>query len=146
MTGPLQRSAIGVSTTEVYESEEISTIEETHEELERVGRILASDDPDPLFTTSTMEVPRFHPNGSVTTVNETIGTFPFEFDGENIRASETLELTYSTDLYRTTLQHWATDVPFADRWRSLQDERFPYAGSLSTVSTSFLMACDDAPL
>ncbi|WP_424016322.1 Ig-like domain-containing protein (plasmid) [Halorientalis pallida] len=86
-------------------------------------RILASDDSDPFYNTSTMEVPRFHPNGSVTIVNETIGTFPFEFDGENLRASEALELAYSTDLYRTTLQHRASDVPYADRWRSLQDYR-----------------------
>ena len=82
-------------------------------------RILASEDADPFYNTTTIQVPEYQPDGSVTIVNETVGTYPFKLDARNLRPTETLQTAYGTDVYFTSLQDQAGTIPYQDTWEPL---------------------------
>lgn len=89
-------------------------------------RILASNDPDPGFTTTTIEVPKYEGDGSVTVVNKTVGTFPVrlvsrELQG-NFWSTKALEAAYMTDAYYTKLEGYQK-IPYKDTWPSLASFR-----------------------
>lgn len=85
-------------------------------------RILASNDPDPYYNTSTIEVPKYEGEGGVTVTNKTVGTLPVrlrsaEFAG-NLWPTQTLTAAYMTDAYYTQLDGQPM-VAYRDKWGSL---------------------------
>lgn len=90
-------------------------------------RILASNDKDPYYNTSTIQVPKYHPNGSVTVRNKTVGSLPFRLQGGksqgNLWPTQTLETAVMTDGYVTRLQGLPPIVPYRDEWTSLAQVR-----------------------
>lgn len=90
-------------------------------------RILASNDEDPYYNTSTIQVPKYHANGSVTVVNETVGTLPFRLQAGksqgNLWPTQTLETAAMTDGYVTQLEGFPPIVPYRDEWTSLAQLR-----------------------
>lgn len=90
-------------------------------------RIVASNDPDPYYNTTTIQVPKYQGNGSVTVVNKTVGTLPFRLqegksDG-NLWPTQTLETAYMTDAYFTALRGDSYQIPYQDKWPSLASYR-----------------------
>lgn len=90
-------------------------------------RILASNDADPYYNTTTIQVPDYADNGSVTVVNKTVGTLPFRLQGVktkgNLWPTQTLETALMTDAYFTGLRGGIKRVPHRDSWRSLKHYR-----------------------
>ncbi|MUV88495.1 hypothetical protein GJ629_00190 [Halapricum sp. CBA1109] len=84
-------------------------------------RILASEDEDPLFNTSTLRVPVFHDDGSLTYENETFGIFPVQLDPRSLRPSDALLVAYETDVYQTSLYDKSGTIPHRDTWVPLDE-------------------------
>lgn len=96
--------------------EPVPGVDRTYDET---FRILASEDPDPFYNTTTIQVPEYQADGSVTVVNETVGTYPFKLDARNLRPTETVQTAYGTDVYFTSLQDQAGTIPYQDTWEPL---------------------------
>lgn len=90
-------------------------------------RILASNDQDPYYNTTTIQVPKYEDNGSVTVVNKTMGTLPFRLRSGNSQGNlwptQTLETAYMTDVYFTQFSNLDPIIPYRDEWTSLSDVR-----------------------
>lgn len=107
-------------------------------------RILASEDADPLYNTSTMEVPIFHANGSMTIVNETFGTFPAPLEPRALRSTDALVAAYSTDAYQTSLYDNAGTIPYQDTWVPLDSYNHIRTRIFRTSSVTTLEATDNS--